>query len=124
MNCQTPNCNSVVRTGRLCSKCRSREYRAKHPVNAAYLRLRYHAKERGISFSLTLEYFTDFCQRTNYLALRGIGKNDLTIDRIDATKGYEDGNIQVLTNSENKKKDIRDRKGWFGGNAYYQSRNY
>jgi hypothetical protein len=36
-----------------------------------------------------------------------------TIDRIDNSKGYEAGNIQVITKSENSSKDIR------GGNSIF-----
>jgi len=122
--CATPACgNTSVRFK--CSKCRSREYRSKHPLRAAYINLAHHARERGISFSLTFEHFTQFCQSTGYIELKGRNKNDLTIDRIIASKGYEDGNIQALTNAQNKKKDIRDRLQGHGmTNTFYPSKNY
>lgn len=123
--CSSPACGNMTKRAK-CPKCTSREYRANNPVRAAYLNLASHARERRIPFSLTFPHFETFCKETSYIELKGRNKNDLTIDRIDARKGYEDGNIQALTNTQNKKKDIRDRKEGYGAmaNAFYLTKNY
>lgn len=95
---------------KFCSTCRSAQGNVKRPIKYAYSKLKSHANERGIPFSLTFEHFKEFCTTTEYISKRGRGKHDLSIDRIDPNLGYADGNIQALTNSQNKKKDYHDRK--------------
>ena len=70
--------------------------------------LRRRAKRRGKPCTLTLMEFRDFCNRTGYLHTKGVNAGDSHIDRIDPDKGYEKGNIQMLTNTENLKKKYMD----------------
>src|ERR1035437_2320256 len=82
-------------------KCNSCNYLLKkesNPIRIAYTRLKSHAKERGKSFSLTIEQFSEFCVKSNYLNCKGIEKDSYHIDRIDENKGYHHDNIQLLTN--------------------------
>lgn len=96
---------------RLCHTCESREWRANHPVRAAHIRLRSHAKQRGILFDLTFDQFKRFVCESGNGYMEGKGKtfrSHLQIDRIDNLKGYTLSNIQVLTLSENATKGNRD----------------
>ena len=82
-----------------------RAWRAAHPLKAAFAHLRSNARQRGITFALSLEEFASFCERTDYLTRKGCLETDaLQVDRIDASRGYEPGNITVLTLSENAAK--------------------
>lgn len=89
-----------------CSKCRSRRWRSKHPIESAFSRLKHHAKERRHKFTLTIEYFRAFCNSNDYIKKRGVTAGSLTIDRIKNELGYEPGNIHLLTNSENVRKQF------------------
>ncbi len=87
---------------RLCHTCESREYRANHPIRAAYYNLRSHAKRRGIPVTITFDQFEAFVLSTGYIHKKGNRlRSHLNIDRIDNTKGYSVDNIQVLTLYEN-----------------------
>jgi hypothetical protein len=78
-----------------------RLWRANNPVQAAYANLKNNASRRSISFKLTLEQFAEWVAGTDYLQNRGRTAESLTVDRIDAERGYELGNLQILTNFEN-----------------------
>lgn len=73
-------------------------------MKAAFALLKSNAKRRGIEFKLTFEQFKEFAIETQVLVGRGRKKTSYHIDRIDALKGYEVGNLQVLTSSENSRK--------------------
>lgn len=103
MKCRTKFCRGrTFPTGRspYCSKCRARRWKANHPVSYAFAKLKFRAKERGHTFTLTLADFTALWNA-------GLGENRgrnghcHSIDRIDPIKGYEPGNVQILTVSEN-----------------------
>ena len=79
-----------------------------NPASYTYMLLKCNAKRRCKVFTLTLEEFKEFCAETNYLALKGITKTKMSIDRIDASKGYEKGNLQMLSVSANIKKRFDD----------------
>jgi len=83
--------NVLTRKGRkCCRKCESRLRRKRHKVKSAYESLRTHAKERRIEFTVTYDYWQEFCALTNYHERRGTGKDDLSIDRKICTIGYTD----------------------------------
>ena len=92
-----------------CAKCNYRRWRINHPLNAAYKELRHSARKRQLAFTLTKEHFALICEQTAYLAFKGTEGCDLHVDRIDATRGYEDGNIQVVTCSVNVAKGNKER---------------
>jgi len=75
-----------------------------NPLGYTYSRLKQNAKRRRKTFTLTLEQFGQFCTETNYLELKGKQGSNLSIDRINNGKGYEVGNLQVLTLSANSRK--------------------
>lgn len=86
-----------------------RAWRQKNPVKSAYADKRHDAKRRNIPFSLTLEEFTAFAISSGYIEGKGHFGACFHLDRIDPQKGYEAGNIQVLTCSENTAKGNRER---------------
>jgi len=90
-----------------CCSCNYKQKKKSNPIRIAYTSLKNHAKERGKDFSLTLNQFKEFCVKSNYLNCKGIEKFSYHIDRIDERKGYEIGNIQLLTNTENVIKYIK-----------------
>jgi len=75
-----------------------------NPLGYTYSLLKTNAKRRGKVFTLTLEQFRQFCTETDYLVLKGKQGSNLSIDRKDNSKGYEVGNLQVLTLSANSRK--------------------
>lgn len=79
-------------------------WRRNNPEYYAWANLRDHARERGIPFLLTLEQFAPWAHETGYLRARGRREHMLTVDRIDSDGPYSIDNIQVLTNSENARK--------------------
>lgn len=76
-------------------------WRRNNPFKYAYQTLKDNAKRREKGFSLTLDEFKGFCLETGYMVLKGINAEDATIDRIDESKGYELGNIRLLTVQDN-----------------------
>jgi len=109
--CKAYRCTSAkCGTDKFCSKHRKRVLRETNPTSYFYNLLKSNARRRKKEFTLTLEQFADFCQRTDYLALKGKKGKSASIDRIRPNEGYHAGNIQVLTLSENSKKLHQDKK--------------
>lgn len=86
--------------------------RRAHPREVIYHAAKNRAKTKGLDFNITVEdiVIPEFCP---YLGLRitnikgegaGIDSN-ASIDRIDCTKGYIVGNIQVISNKANRIKN-------------------
>ena len=107
MKCIKCHQNESEKHKKTCCSCNYIHKKKSNPVRIAYTSLKCHAKERGKEFSLTLDQFKEFCVKSNYLNCKGIEKNSYHIDRIDESKGYEIGNIQLLTNTENVRKYIK-----------------
>ena len=85
-----------------------RKFRTTKPLKARYAHMKWKAKVRGIIFTISYEYFETFCtveaaKGTDLLA------HELTIDRIDAVKGYEEGNLQILSSYDNIAKGNAER---------------
>ena len=104
-NCDTKNCDNRVK-GKvsICPTCKTRLWRKKNPMKAAYGALRDNARRRGKQFELTFEQFKQFCVKTSYMKKKGITRTCYHIDRIREEEGYTIGNIQLLTNIENLRK--------------------
>ncbi len=85
----------------ICWKHKSRLLKERHLATYTFNLLRCGARRRGIAFTLTLKNFIDFCQRTNYLVLKGQNPDSLTVDRINHDFGYAQDNIKVSTHAEN-----------------------
>lgn len=111
MKCSTKHCRNRARTGRRrCNKCRMRIWRERHPVRAAWHKIKWSAKLRGIEFGLTFEEFSLFDDLTGYVAQMGNGAQSMTIDRIDETRGYFLDNLQILANADNVRKSNHFRR--------------
>lgn len=98
---------------RFCGLHRHRYTKAMSPISYVYNSLKSNAKRRNKDFKLTLEEFTKFCEETNYMSKRGKTGKSASIDRIDNNKGYEVGNIRILTLSENSQKWTHDEDPGF-----------
>lgn len=106
--CKVKGCRGRVKTGtgngRFCRRCREHRYKLTHPYAYSLNKLRNNAKRRGIPFDLNLEEWVMFCDLTGYVDAHGRGAEDLSVDRIDNSKGYTLDNIRALTVSVNARK--------------------
>ena len=106
--CQVKYCSNGTRdNSQICHKCHSREYRANNPEKYAYKNLKVSARIRNIPVTISFEQFKEFIDGTDYMKRRGPRNHHLQVDRIDAAKGYELGNIQLVTGLENKQRNGR-----------------
>ena len=101
--------NERAKKDRFCHKHRKRFQKENNPIAYCFNLLKCNAKRRGKDFSLTLEQFTQFCAETNYIELKGKTGKSASIDRIDHLKGYHIDNIQILSLSDNSKKQHTDK---------------
>lgn len=93
----------------LCGTCAKAEWRASNPERAAYGAQRDKARRRGIKFLLTFEQWWSVVEPSGYMDGRGRLRHCLHIDRIDPSKGYEMGNVRVITAAENCSRVDRSR---------------
>lgn len=100
--------NSKADKKRFCHRHHAANQKITNLASYTYNLLRSNAKRRNKIFTITLQDFKEFCEETNYLALKGRTKTKASIDRIDASKGYEKGNLQILTVSQNCRKQFDD----------------
>lgn len=108
--CLQKYCRRDADTGRyFCVRCRQRRWREKNPIKASYNNLKANAKKRKKPFHLTLEEFTKFAVKTEYIIKKGHTKTAYQIDRKNPYMGYFVWNIQVLTCSENISKGNKER---------------
>ncbi len=94
----------------LCGTHAKELWRLNNPVHAAYDNLRASARKRKIVFTLTLQHFTEVITPTRYMDDSGRTRYCLHIDRVITALGYVDGNIQVLTCTENVQKENAERR--------------
>lgn len=85
----------------VCNKCRTKRWKLNNPLRAAFCDVRASALKRRIPFLISFEEFQGFLEGTDYLERKGKCLGDLHLDRIDAQRGYEIGNLQILTALEN-----------------------
>jgi hypothetical protein len=108
------NATTVIHKGKpwyykKCSKHRSRRYKASKPLRYYYNLARCRAKRRGIAFNLSFEFYEKLVNDAGWdETKRGRSATDLSIDRIDATRGYEEDNVQVISIGENAAKGDTD----------------
>lgn len=89
----------------LCSTCRARKTREADPVRYSYNNRKANAKRRGKPFTITLDYYREFCVKVNLFGLkRGRHGDSYTVDCIINDLGYVEGNLQIMTNTDNVKK--------------------
>ena len=104
--CWVKGCRRESRADRcMCHTHMQRRWRAKNKAQADYANLKSHAKSRGLDFNLSPDYWRGLTDAFNYY-----GKSDETptIDRIDPTKGYVEGNLRVISLKENAAKGARE----------------
>lgn len=107
MKCSTPYCRNVARKSRkLCCTCGTDAWRKKHPIRYLWHNLKHHAKDRGHDFTISYEWWEKFCERTQYHILKGREPNSLTVDRINETRGYHEGNVRVLRHECNFRRNF------------------
>ncbi len=110
--CISRNCSKRKVKGRtLCHMHRMRRVRETNPIQYVFNNLRCNAKRRGKEFNLTLREFRNWIATTDYMKRRGKTADSLSIDRIDNSKGYKIGNLQIVTLSYNSRKSYFDI--WF-----------
>lgn len=88
----------------LCHKHYARYLKIKDPVYDRYNHFKNNALKRKKVFTITLEQFREFCQRTGYIIKKGMRGKNCTIDRIKNNLGYHIDNIQIKSNLANIKK--------------------
>lgn len=103
--CLVKRCrNTKAPNRRVCYCHHLQAWRLNNPDKAAYRTLKDHAVRRKIRFTLTFSEFLKVAESTGYIDHKGTFADDLQIDRIDALRGYEYGNIRVISCSENASK--------------------
>lgn len=95
----------------LCSKHKMERWRAANPMRAGYSTLGDHARRRRLAFTITFEDYEELCRLTSYLDSKGTERHCLQLDRIDPLRGYEPGNLRVITCAENTSKGNSERWG-------------
>ena len=108
--CNTKYCRKPkAKNNNFCWSCIKKKYKAKHPLRYCYLVLRSNARRRGKKFTITMKQFVRWAKKVNY---KPVGekpsypdfKSRPSVDRKIDELGYQDGNLQLLTVSDNSKK--------------------
>lgn len=86
-----------------------REWRRNNPVMTLVSAARHRAKRKGVPFSITAEHVTipETCPYFGIKLVVNRGRmkdNSPTIDRINSSRGYEPGNIEVISWRANRMK--------------------
>ncbi len=106
--CWVRGCSRKSRDDRcLCHMHEMRRWRAKNGRTADWCTLRDHARGRKLEFSITLDYWRGVTDAFGFYVTRE--DEVLTVDRVDPTKGYVEGNIRIVTISLNSFKSNRER---------------
>lgn len=93
-----------MKKGGLCDKHYQRRLKDRDPVYYRYQNFKNNARQRNKEFTITLEEFRNFCNRTGYIIKKGIKGRAATIDRRCNHHGYHIWNIQLLTMKQNIRK--------------------
>jgi hypothetical protein len=111
--CSTKYCKRIANHGKHCKTCVNKKWRESHPYENTFNNLKQNATRRGVKFTITLEYWKQWCDKNDYLRLRGMGGDDMTVDRKKAWLGYEPGNLHK--EAGNRAKNLsRAQKSGFG----------
>lgn len=95
---------------KLCHKHYQERWRAKNPKQAAFATLVMHCKARKIPCTISFDYFCGLCDAYRYFDQSVETRGEaLTLDRVDASRGYEPGNLQILSLSSNVIKGNKER---------------
>lgn len=110
ITCCALRCNNPAnkRKRGLCHKHYSRHRKIVDPVYDRFMNFKNNPKRRhkgeGIEFTITLQEFRHFCQRTGYIIQKGKRGYNCTIDRRCPVHGYHIWNIQILSIRSNIRK--------------------
>lgn len=91
-------------------------WRNSKPYAYYYSKLKDHAREREIEFTLTLRDYKNLWEKhpekwqEKIKGVHGMSSKTWTVDRIRNYKGYEKGNVQVLSLRRNVLKYVRHDK--------------
>jgi hypothetical protein len=102
--CCSKYCRRKAKRGRFCYRCEHENRKRNNPYKYWLGVNRRNAKRRRKKWNISLEYWVKWCDATGYLALKGRFKYQMSIDRIDPTLGYVDGNLAPLTVGDNASK--------------------
>lgn len=103
------NASGVGKAG-LCHKHYQHRWRMRSRKSSAFATLRDNAKNRGIEFNLTYDYFLGLTDCAGYWDLHAESRGEwASIDRVDGTKGYVMGNLRIITHAHNAAKSNRER---------------
>ena len=96
--------------GGLCEKHSKQLWRHNNPKKYAYNNLKDSARQRKLEFKMSFDYFRGLADSLGYFDKVCQERGEIaTIDRVDATKGYVEGNLQVISLSENVIKGNKER---------------
>lgn len=126
LKCSTKFCKNLTETEgtKFCKVCRKRQSRKRQsrerdPVAYSYRNLMDRAKQRCKPFSISLDYFRQFCYETDYIKGKGRNAKSFTVDCKINELGYVEGNLQILTLEANAIKgykqlnyDWRTKEAW------------
>lgn len=106
----TPDCRYLVRKGD--DQKAVEDWNSRHPANKMLTTAKARAKNKGIEFSITLSdiELPEYCPVLGIKLEVNRGKghggkdNSYSLDRIDPTKGYIPGNVQVMSLKANSMK--------------------
>lgn len=106
LKCSTKFCKNKTETEgtKFCGSCRKRQSRERDAVAYSYRNIMDRAKQRNKPFTITLEYFRQFCYETEYIKGKGRNAKSFTVDCVENDKGYVPGNLAVRTLEENARK--------------------
>lgn len=94
----------------LCPAHYMQRWRTLNSRKAGFATLRDHAKARKLPFTIGFDYYLGFMDAAACFDTGAESRGDIvTIDRKDPSRGYEPGNLQVLTLSDNVAKGNRER---------------
>lgn len=121
-HCTAVGCVGKCPPGRLlCNHHRNLREKERDLAAWAYRKLRSNCSRRrkaapphkkgNYVFTITLEYFRQFCVETQILMERGRSATSMHVDRIIEELGYTPGNLRALSNTDNIQKEWARRKG-------------
>jgi len=105
-HCCAYHCKNVPHPKKrgLCHTHYSRWRRLIDPVYDRFVNFKGNALRRNKNFTITLEEFREFCNRTGYIIKKGKRGRNCTVDRIRNWEGYHIDNIQLITDTANVRK--------------------
>lgn len=110
--CCVKGCRKEEVTGKtgLCHAHHQYRWRMKSKKPSSYHTLKSHALARGLKFTISYDYFLGICDAVAFFDPECESRGEYpSIDRVDPTRGYEPGNIRVISISSNVTKGNKER---------------